>query len=90
MKAIRVPRSIRCHTFRETPGTLSGRISHVEFMGHEVYLYVDIGGERVIAVVPSSQYDRSAIRDNRVWLSPDIRSTHIFNRMTGENISLAD
>lgn len=74
----------------ETAGTLSGRVSHVEFMGHEVYLYVDIGGERLIAVVPSSQYDRSAIRDDRVWLSPDIRSTHIFNRMTGENISLAD
>jgi oligogalacturonide transport system ATP-binding protein len=74
----------------ETAGTLSGRISHVEFMGHEVYLYVQIGDERVIAVIPSSQYDRSAIRDDRVWLSPDIRSTHIFNRMTGENISLAD
>jgi len=74
----------------ETPGTLSGRISHVEFMGHEVYLYVNIGGERVIAVVPSSQYDRSQIRDDHVWLSPDIRSAHIFNRRTGENISLAD
>ncbi|UJW74851.1 ABC transporter ATP-binding protein [Rhizobium sp. SL42] len=74
----------------ETRGTLSGRISHVEFMGHEVYLYVDIGAERVIAVVPSSQFDRGAIRDDRIWLTPDIAQMHIFDRQSGENISLAN
>ncbi|EHS51307.1 ABC transporter related protein [Rhizobium sp. PDO1-076] len=74
----------------ETPGTLNGRISHVEFMGHEVYLYVDIGPERVIAVVPSSQFDRSAIRDDRIWLTPDIAQMHIFDRQSGDNISLAN
>ncbi|WP_440408909.1 ABC transporter ATP-binding protein [Neorhizobium petrolearium] len=73
----------------ETPATLKGKLNHIEFMGHEVYLYVDIGPKRLIAVVPSAAYDRSALRDDWVWLSPDPRGVHLFDRQTGENISLA-
>ena len=73
----------------ETPGTLKGKLNHIEFMGHEVYLYVDIGPKRLIAVVPSSTYDRSALRDDWVWLSADPKGVHLFDRQTGENISLA-
>ncbi|WP_117192096.1 ABC transporter ATP-binding protein [Rhizobium terrae] len=73
----------------EAPGTLKGRLNHIEFMGHEVYLYVDIGPKRLIAVVPSSTYDRSALRDDWVWLSTDPKGVHLFDRQTGENISLA-
>lgn len=74
----------------ESENALSGKVSHIEFMGHEVYLHVHVGDERLIAVVPSHAYDRSALRDDRVWLSPDLEAFHIFNRQTGENISLAD
>ncbi|KGD96358.1 ABC transporter ATP-binding protein [Rhizobium sp. YS-1r] len=73
----------------ETPATLKGKLNHIEFMGHEVYLYVDIGPKRLIAVVPSAAYDRGALRDDWVWLSPDPRGVHLFDRQTGENISLA-
>jgi oligogalacturonide transport system ATP-binding protein len=58
-------------------------------MGHEVYLYVDIGPKRLIAVVPSASYDRGALRDDWVWLSPDPKGVHLFDRQSGENISLA-
>ncbi|MDR6819680.1 oligogalacturonide transport system ATP-binding protein [Neorhizobium sp. 2083] len=73
----------------ETPGTLKGKLNHIEFMGHEVYLYVDIGPKRIIAVVPSASYDRGALRDDWVWLSPDPKGVHLFDRQSGENISLA-
>lgn len=73
----------------ETPGTLKGKLNHIEFLGHEVYLYVDIGPKRLIAVVPSSTYDRGALRDDWVWLAADPKGVHLFDRQTGENISLA-
>ncbi|CDZ42164.1 ABC transporter ATP-binding protein [Neorhizobium galegae] len=73
----------------ETPGTIKGKLTHIEFMGHEVYLYVDIGPKRLIAVVPSASYDRGALRDDWVWLSPDPKGVHLFDRQSGENISLA-
>ncbi|MGK6311496.1 ABC transporter ATP-binding protein [Neorhizobium sp. DT-125] len=73
----------------ETPGTLKGKVNHIEFMGHEVYLYVDIGPKRLIAVVPSASYDRGALRDDWVWLTADPKGCHLFDRQTGENISLA-
>jgi oligogalacturonide transport system ATP-binding protein len=73
----------------ETAGTLKGKVNHIEFMGHEVYLYVDIGPKRLIAVVPSAAYDRTALRDDWIWLSPDPKGVHLFDRQTGENISLA-
>lgn len=73
----------------ETPGTIKGKVAHIEFMGHEVYLYVDIGPKRLIAVVPSASYDRGALRDDWVWLSPDPKGVHLFDRQSGENISLA-
>ncbi|MDQ0134744.1 oligogalacturonide transport system ATP-binding protein [Neorhizobium galegae] len=73
----------------ETPGTIKGKLTHIEFMGHEVYLYVDIGPKRLIAVVPSASYDRGALRDDWVRLSPDPKGVHLFDRQSGENISLA-
>jgi oligogalacturonide transport system ATP-binding protein len=73
----------------ETPGTIKGKLTHIEFMGHEVYLYVDIGPKRLIAVVPSASYDRGALRDDWVWLSPDPKGVHLFDRQSGENISPA-
>ena len=72
----------------DTANALSGKISHVEFMGHEVYLHVQAGKNRLIAVVPSHAYDRKSLRDDQVWLSADAASAHIFNRQSGDNISL--
>ncbi|MCO5731436.1 ABC transporter ATP-binding protein [Rhizobium sp. SSA_523] len=68
---------------------LSGRISHVEFMGHEVYLYVTVEGQQMIVVVPASTYDRSKINGDAVRLAPSQAMAHLFNRKTGENVSLA-
>jgi oligogalacturonide transport system ATP-binding protein len=73
----------------ETANALTGRISHVEFMGHEVYLHIQAGANRVIAVVPAQAYDRKALQDDKVWLTADATSAHVFSRQSGENISLA-
>ncbi|MCT7373488.1 ABC transporter ATP-binding protein [Chelativorans salis] len=68
---------------------LEGHVSHVEFMGHEVYLYVDIADIRLVVVVPSEQYHPEDIRDDRIRLIPRKTAVHIFDRETGRNVSLS-
>lgn len=74
----------------DQPNALEGRVSHVEFMGHEVYLYIRIEGQQIIAVVSASNYDRSKINGDLIRLSPQPLTSHLFDRNSGENISLAD
>ena len=69
---------------------LEGRVSHVEFMGHEVYLYVNVEGQQMIVVVSATAYDRSKIQGDVVRLQPSQETAHLFDRKTGENVSLAD
>lgn len=75
------------------PGTpenaLSGRLSHVEFMGHEVNLHIDLGGVTVIAVMPAVAFDALTRTDDRVHLTPDEAEMHIFDKDSGANVSLA-
>ncbi|WP_417669782.1 ABC transporter ATP-binding protein [Roseibium sp.] len=67
---------------------LSGRVTHVEFMGHEVYLYVDLGDARVIAVVNAEAYEAMDMSSDVVRLRPNAASVHVFDTVSGENISL--
>lgn len=67
----------------------SGTVSHAEFMGHEVYLYVQVESQKFIVVTPASGYDRTRLRQDRIWLRPQPDAAHIFDRQSGENISLA-
>ncbi|QLF68419.1 ABC transporter ATP-binding protein [Peteryoungia desertarenae] len=72
----------------DTENTFEGRISHVEFMGHEVYLYVHVEGQQMIVVVSATNYDRSKINGDHVRLQPQPAAMHLFDRKSGENISL--
>lgn len=82
---------IRPQHFR--PGTpdnaLSGRLSHVEFMGHEVNIHVDLGPATVIAVMPAMAFDAMNRSDDNVHLTPDEAEMHIFDKDSEANVSLA-
>ncbi|MBD8891174.1 ABC transporter ATP-binding protein [Roseibium litorale] len=68
---------------------LNGCISHVEFMGHEVYLHVDLGGVKVIAVVGAADYEALDRSSGQLRLKPQAASVHVFDPASGENVSLA-
>ena len=72
-----------------TPDTLTGTVSALEFMGHEVYLHIDIDGHAFIAVIPGEEYDPSTIRGSEVTLKINEARAHVFERESGKNISLA-
>ena len=67
-----------------------GRISAIEFMGHEVYLHVQVGDSAFIAVVPTEAYDRSTRRGDTVALRPIGPRVHVFDRESGRNVSLSE
>jgi len=73
-----------------TPGALTGTVQNVEFMGHEVNLYVSIGTAEFIAVVTNDQIDRTLKRGDPIALRPNGAQVHIFDPESGENISLSD
>ncbi|WP_163269078.1 ABC transporter ATP-binding protein [Chelativorans alearense] len=82
------PQHLRIAT-NDEENALEGHVSHIEFMGHEVYLYVDVGDIRIVVVVPSEQYHPEDIRDDRIRLVPRETAVHIFDRETGRNVSLS-
>lgn len=69
---------------------LAGRISHLEFMGHEIYVHADIDGQGFIIATPAADFDRHHLQDGRIRIRPQAGAGHIFARPTGENISLAN
>ena len=73
-----------------TPGKtgLSGTLAHVEFMGHDVNLHVDLGPARLVAAMPSADFDRLDRSGDRVTLTPDPMTMHIFDKDSGDNLSL--
>ncbi|WP_265517361.1 ABC transporter ATP-binding protein [Nitratireductor luteus] len=73
---------------QDDDNALEGTVAHVEFMGHEVYLHVDLAGMRLVAVVPSDRYNPADIHDDHIRLTPREEAVHIFDRQTGRNISL--
>ena len=72
------------------PGTLEGKIIHVEFLGHEVYLHVNVEGRNIIVVVPAADFDRTRVGDNSIRLSPHEDRLHLFDIENGRNVSLGD
>ena len=68
---------------------LLGRISHVEFMGHEIFLYVTVEDQSFTIVVPASGIEGQYQRDQQIRVKPRENAMHIFHRRTGENISLS-
>ncbi|SDH23230.1 ABC transporter ATP-binding protein [Pelagibacterium luteolum] len=73
----------------ETDNAFSGTISHVEFMGHEVNLYVDIEGHKFTVVIPGDHYNPSMLADGAIRLAPRESQLHLFDPKTSQNISLA-
>ena len=73
----------------DVAGALTGTITNLEFMGHEVNLYAQVGDANVVCVVPSDKFDKTLERGDRVGLSPRASHVHLFDPRTGENISLA-
>lgn len=67
----------------------AGTVSHIEFMGHEVYIYARVEGHQFIVVTPATSYDRSRMRGDQIWLKAQHDAAHIFDRRSGDNISLA-
>lgn len=72
----------------DAPDALTGTITNLEFMGHEVNLHADVGGATFVCVIPSDQFDKDLQRGDRVGLRPRTAKMHVFDATTGENISL--
>jgi oligogalacturonide transport system ATP-binding protein len=68
---------------------LEGRVTYMEFMGHEIYLHVLIEGHPFIVVTPSAEFDRAAA-DNAMHFTLKQDAIHLFDPETGRNISLGN
>ena len=68
-------------------GGLKARLSHAEFMGHEVYLHADLEGRNVVSVVGADQFDALGGAEH-IHLAPSAEHIHIFDQTDGRNISL--
>jgi oligogalacturonide transport system ATP-binding protein len=73
----------------DTKGALTGTITNLEFMGHEVNLHAQVGAANIVCVVPSDEFDKTLERGDRVGLTPRASHVHLFDPHSGENISLA-
>ena len=76
-------------TTPDADSALTGTITNLEFMGHEVNLHAQVGDATVVCVVPSDQFEKTLGRGDRVGLAPRASHVHLFDPQTGENISLA-
>ena len=66
---------------------LSARLTHAEFMGHEVYLHTDVEGRKIVSVVGAAEFETLG-RADIVRLRPDPAKLHIFDNTDGRNVSL--
>jgi oligogalacturonide transport system ATP-binding protein len=72
-----------------TDDAFSGKIVNLEFMGHGVNLHAEVGGETIVCVIPSDQFDKNLQRGDRVGLRPRTSKMHVFDIESGVNIPLA-
>ena len=77
-------------TQADVADALTATITNLEFMGHEVNLHAQIGGNAIVCVVPTDQFDKTLERGDRVGLMPHENKVHLFDQETGENISLGN
>jgi len=73
----------------DTENALSGTVTTVEFLGHEINLHVGVNGESFVAVVASDRLSAIPTRGETVALKPHGNRIHLFDRHSEENISLA-
>ena len=67
---------------------LNAVLKNVEFMGHEVYLYAEIDGMPVTSVATTAEFDALGRSSGTIALTPDPDHLHIFDRDSGDNVSL--
>ena len=72
----------------DTADALTGIVTNLEFMGHEVNLHVRVGAASLVSVIPSERFDTRLERGDRVGLKPFGPRIHLFDADTGENVSL--
>lgn len=68
---------------------LQARLTHAEFMGHEVYLHADLEGQKIIAVVGAAEYETLG-GAGVIHLRPAPEHLHIFDKSDGRNVSLRE
>ncbi|MEN8832828.1 MAG: ATP-binding cassette domain-containing protein [Pacificibacter sp.] len=71
-----------------TENAFNGKVTVIEFMGHEINLHIDIEGHSFICVIPSEEYDRSIKRGDAVAVTPLVERLHVFDLESGLNVSL--
>ncbi|MGF9564538.1 sn-glycerol-3-phosphate ABC transporter ATP-binding protein UgpC [Neorhizobium sp. JUb45] len=82
---------VRPQHFRlAAPGedALIAKVIKADFLGHEVDVHVTIGGERFTVVLPVEEYRKASV-DGALRIRPDEERVFIFDRVSGQNISLA-
>jgi multiple sugar transport system ATP-binding protein len=68
----------------EREGWLPANIYVTELMGNETFVFLRLGGEKIIARAPA---DFRAEMESRVWIEVDVRKALFFDSISGEAIS---
>ncbi len=68
---------------------LAARLTHTEFMGHEVNLHADLAGQRLVAVVGAAEFEAMP-KEGVIHLTPMPEHIHIFDKTDGRNVSLQE
>jgi len=63
--------------------SVEATVEYAELTGKEVNVYLDLGGEPLIAISGSGQ---DLEKDERVWITLDSRRIHLFDRTSGRRI----
>jgi oligogalacturonide transport system ATP-binding protein len=73
----------------DSDNALRGTVATVEFLGHEINLYISINGVSFVAVVPSDRLSAIPRRGETIALRPIGSKIHLFDPHSEENISLS-
>jgi oligogalacturonide transport system ATP-binding protein len=74
---------------KDGDNALTGKVATAEFLGHEVVLHVDVDGQRLVSVVSAGEFEHIDRSLGIVRLTPELDKVHLFDRASGENVSLA-
>jgi len=67
---------------------LTAKVIKADFLGHEVDVHIMIGGQRFTVVLPVEDYRKAAV-DGTIRIRPEEDRVFIFDRESGQNVSLA-
>ncbi|MGD8834434.1 MAG: ABC transporter ATP-binding protein, partial [Desulfobacteraceae bacterium] len=73
-----------------TGNVVDGLVQRVEFMGHEAFIYFKVGDQQYTAVnrIHSRDVLKTITYGERVRLRFDLERAHIFDKRTGDNLTL--